>query len=174
MPIYEGKPDSRGVAHRMIDHEREREEYRRHMLGIWGGPKGFASADFAQKPVSPEPPKDQVLPVIRMDWMSRPLEEQIDRIIQNGNVTIVMWKDGTKTVVKKAADEEYNLYAAVAQAVMKKLMGSTSHAHKVIAKKLVVQKPKEKKVKVLVSANLDNIQEAEIENYEGEANEAND
>ena len=120
-------------------------------------------------------PKEERLPVVRLDGYSRILEDQIDRIIQNGPVTIVMWTDGAKTVVRKADDEEYNLYAAVAQAVLKKLIGSTSRAHKVIKKKTVVQKPKEKKIKeieVLQNKNLDNVQE--VINYGGKLNETND
>ena len=127
-------------------------------------------------------PKEEVIPVIRMngrmDWLSRPLEDQIDRIIQNGNATIVMWKDTTKTVVKKAADEEYNLYAAVAQAVLKKLIGSTSRAHKIIKKKTVVQKPKEKKKTVVQKPKEKKIKEVEALpeeiSYGGEINETND
>ena len=120
---------------------------------------------------------EEKIPRVKLGWLVRPLEDQIDRIIQNGDATIIIWADKTKTVVKRAADEDYNLYAAVAQAVMKKLVGSTSRAHKMIRRKTVVQKPKEKKVEVLQNKNLDNVQEAvieEIRTYEGEANEAND
>lgn len=155
---------------------RQRQHYHEMMVGNWA-PPGLGSvahrliADFGT--VEPQPP-EQKLPMVKIDWNTEYLEDQIDRIIQNGDATVVIWKDKSKTVVKRAVDEEYNLYAAVAQAVMKKLMGSTSHAHKVIAKKVVVQKPKEKKVEVLQCKNLDNVQEAEIEKYEGEVNEAND
>lgn len=179
MPMYEGKANSRGLTPRMIE-EREQEEYRRHMMGAWGGPMFAATHtmldSISRNTVTPEPPKEPVLPVIRSNWDSRHLEDYIDRIIQNGDATIVIWKDTSKTVVKRAADEDYNLYAAVAQAVMKKFMGSTSHAHKVIRKKVVVQKPKEPKVMKAESVPAQ-VMEAvfeEIRAYEGEANEAND
>lgn len=161
----------------MRDHREDELRYMTQMFHINPFvPAGHYAVDFGQAPTEPQkemPPAIKLDAHVRMDY----LENLIDRVIQNGDATIVIWRDNSKTVVKRAADEEYNLYAAVAQAVMKKFMGSTSRAHKVIKQKTVVQKPKEPKVKQeLLPAPTPAMEEVlqEIRTYEGEANEAND
>lgn len=64
----------------------------------------------------------------------------IKKVIQNGNATIVFWADRTKTVVKRKNDDIFDLYAAVAQALAKKMYGSTITFHKQIDKNLITQK----------------------------------
>lgn len=49
-----------------------------------------------------------------------------------GNVTIVWWKDGTKTVVRLADGEPYSKFHAFCAAVAKKLFGSASKIQKQI------------------------------------------
>lgn len=49
-----------------------------------------------------------------------------------GNVTIVWWKDGTKTVVRLAEGEPYSKFHAFCAAVTKKLFGSASKIQKKI------------------------------------------
>lgn len=66
------------------------------------------------------------------------------RILKSGNRMIVFWQDGKKTVVKRAADEQDNDYAAFTAALGIKLYGSNS-ALKRIVKSAEVQKPKRKK-----------------------------
>lgn len=56
------------------------------------------------------------------------------RIIRNGPATIVMWKDGTKTIVKKSADTIDDPYGAFCAALAKKVYGSNSRVHKLVAK----------------------------------------
>lgn len=51
------------------------------------------------------------------------------RIIYNDPATIVFWKDGTKTVVKKAAQEPYNKYNAFCAALAKKVYGNNSRVN---------------------------------------------
>lgn len=65
------------------------------------------------------------------------------RILKSGNRTIVFWDDGTKTIVKRAEDEQDNDYAAFTAALGIKLYGSNS-ALKRIAERTEVQKPKKK------------------------------
>lgn len=48
---------------------------------------------------------------------------QIDRVIYNDPATIILWKDGTKTVVKCMEGEEYDPEKGFAMAVLKKLFG---------------------------------------------------
>lgn len=65
----------------------------------------------------------------------------VDRIIKSGNRTIVFWKDGTKTIVKRAEDEADNDYAAFTAALGIKLYGSNSALKRVVSK-VQVQKSK--------------------------------
>ena len=66
------------------------------------------------------------------------------RILKSGNRMIVFWEDGTKTVVKRAEDEEDNDYAAFTAALGIKLYGSNS-ALKRVVRSAEVQKPKKGK-----------------------------
>ena len=54
------------------------------------------------------------------------------KIIRNGPATIVMWPDGTKTVVKRADGEEDNTYSAFCAALAIKIFGSNSKLKKTI------------------------------------------
>lgn len=68
------------------------------------------------------------------------------RILKSGNRTIVFWDDGTKTIVKRAEDEEDNDYAAFTAALGIKCFGSNS-ALKRIVERTETQKPKKQKAK---------------------------
>lgn len=67
------------------------------------------------------------------------------RILKSGDHTIVFWPDGEKTIVKRAADEPDNDYAAFTAALGIKLFGSNSALKRMIERKTVQKKPKEKK-----------------------------
>lgn len=56
-----------------------------------------------------------------------------DRILRSGDATIVFWRDGEKTVVKKASDEEDNEYVAFCSALAKKIFGSNNAVKKIAA-----------------------------------------
>lgn len=62
-------------------------------------------------------------------------ELKVEKIITNGQATIVFWNDRTKTIVKRDNYDEDDLYDAVANALAKKIFGSTSKFHKIIDKK---------------------------------------
>lgn len=68
----------------------------------------------------------------------------IKRIIYSDKHTIVIWEDGSKTIVKCAGDETFDEYTGFCAAVAKKLFKSTSAVKKVIERKkhVVQQKPK--------------------------------
>jgi len=51
----------------------------------------------------------------------------IDKVIFNDPATIIIWKDGTKTVVKTAPGETYNKWAGMALCISKKLYGDRFH-----------------------------------------------
>lgn len=54
------------------------------------------------------------------------------RIIYNNPATIVFWKDGTKTVVKKNEKEKYNSYNAFCAALAKKIYGTNSEVNRIV------------------------------------------
>lgn len=54
------------------------------------------------------------------------------RIIFNYPATVVFWDDGSKTVVKCAADTDSDLYNAFCAALAKKIFGSNSHLKRII------------------------------------------
>ena len=54
------------------------------------------------------------------------------KIIYNNPATIVFWKDGTKTVVKKAPNEKFNTYHAFCAALAKKIFGNNSRVNAVV------------------------------------------
>lgn len=54
------------------------------------------------------------------------------KIIYNPPATIVFWTDGTKTVVKCSAEDEYNEYYGFLCALGKKMFGTNSHIKKII------------------------------------------
>ena len=67
------------------------------------------------------------------------------QIIYNNPATIVFWKDGTKTVVKKAKGEKYNEYNAFCAALAKKIFGNNSKLTKVVKSGIHQNEKKEKK-----------------------------
>lgn len=69
---------------------------------------------------------------------------KIVKVIENKDAVIVFWRDKTKTVVKRMAGDNNDIYSAVAQALAKKIFGSTTHFHKIVDKCHVVQKERAK------------------------------
>lgn len=49
---------------------------------------------------------------------------RIDHILKNGDYTTVIWKDGTKTIIKKASDEPDDPEKALLFAMLKKICGN--------------------------------------------------
>ena len=58
----------------------------------------------------------------------------IEDVIFNPPATVVFWKDGTKTVVKCKADEEFDYEKGLAMAICKKLYGNGYAFHKIFKK----------------------------------------
>ena len=54
------------------------------------------------------------------------------RIIYNNPATIVFWRDGTKTIVKKNEKEKYNSYNAFCAALAKKIFGTNSEVNRIV------------------------------------------
>lgn len=50
----------------------------------------------------------------------------IDRVIFNDPATIILWNDGSKTVVKRSDDDIWDSEKGLCMAIIKKLYGNTS------------------------------------------------
>lgn len=57
---------------------------------------------------------------------------EIDRLIYSGNKTIIIWKDGDKTIVSCGEGEQFDQYTGFCAAIVKKIFGSTTAAKKVM------------------------------------------
>lgn len=55
----------------------------------------------------------------------------IRKVIFNNPATIVLWSDGTKTVVKCGPDDIFDKEKGLAMAIVKKMAGNDSRFHKV-------------------------------------------
>ena len=71
----------------------------------------------------------------------------VDHIIYNDPATIVFWKDGTKTVVKKSPKEPYNKYNAFCAALAKKVYGNNSQVNRLVASGVDTSTKKKKEEK---------------------------
>ena len=70
------------------------------------------------------------------------------RIEKNGIATIVFWEDGTKTVVKRGADEPDSEYAAFTAALAIKTFGSNSAVKRIVAGTKEQESKKKRKTEV--------------------------
>lgn len=60
------------------------------------------------------------------------VDDAIKQIIFSGSKTIVLWKDGTKTIVTCGEGDTYDPYVGFCVAVTKKMFGSTSKVKKIL------------------------------------------
>ena len=67
------------------------------------------------------------------------------KILKNGDYMTVLWNDGTKTIVKRAADEAESDYAAFTAALGIKCFGSNSALKRIVASAEEQGKKKKKK-----------------------------
>jgi hypothetical protein len=74
-------------------------------------------------------------------FVSRYDGDRIKKVIFNDPATIILWKDGTKTVVKCAEGETYDPEKGFAMAFIKYHMGNDNQFHKMFKKYM----PKEEK-----------------------------
>lgn len=63
------------------------------------------------------------------------------KIIRNKRTTIVLWEDGTKTIVRCEMHKPYDAYSAFTAALAKKIYGNNTRLKKMIAEKFVSQIP---------------------------------
>ena len=63
----------------------------------------------------------------------------IDRVIFNDPATIILWNDGSKTVVKRSDDDVWDSEKGFCMAVIKKLYGNTSFIKRFIEQEEEIQ-----------------------------------
>ena len=71
--------------------------------------------------------KDFVVPLSEIGKRKTNTLPKIKKVIFNDPATIVLWDDGTKTIVKCSLDDTYSKWAGLAFCVCKKLMGDDFH-----------------------------------------------
>ena len=83
---------------------------------------------------------DRIDEIVREIEQEEALEEQEDlriqftpkKIIYSDPVTIVFWKDGTKTTVRKMKGTKFNKYNAFTAALAKKILMNNTHVTKIV------------------------------------------
>ena len=60
------------------------------------------------------------------------VDDAIKKIIFSGPKTIILWKDGTKTIVTCGEGDTYDPYVGFCVAVIKKMFGSTSKVKRIL------------------------------------------
>lgn len=71
--------------------------------------------------------KDKILKEeIKPDYIPR-------KILFNDPVSVVFWKDGTKTIVRRAKGEKFNKYTAFTAALAKKIFDNNTTVNKIVA-----------------------------------------
>ena len=73
---------------------------------------------------------------------TKPKVPKIKRVLVNGPATIVFWNDGTKNIVKKHDEDEYNLRQAILEAFYDKVTGITKKDKKAYFNRLLNQNSK--------------------------------
>lgn len=72
-------------------------------------------------------------------FASRRPNFEIDRVIFNNPATVVIWKDGTKTVVKCQENDEYSEEIGLAMCIAKKALGNKGNYNEVFKKWIPVK-----------------------------------
>jgi len=68
-------------------------------------------------------------------------ELSVKQIIYSGPKTVVIWSDGSKTIISCSETDTYDQYAGFCAAVTKKMFGSNSNIKKIIDKYAKVDRP---------------------------------
>ena len=70
----------------------------------------------------------------RRDYMSKPMNLKIKKVIFNAPATIVFWSDGTKTVVKCQNKDVYSKEHGLAMCIVKKVYNNKGNYNDVFKK----------------------------------------
>ena len=68
------------------------------------------------------------------------------KIIRSGDVTVVIWLDGSKTIVRRDPEDADNLHTAFCAALAKKIFGSNTAVKKVIDRQLARSKEERRRI----------------------------
>lgn len=60
------------------------------------------------------------------------VDDAIKQVIFSGPKTIILWKDGTKTIATCGEGDHYDKYVGFCAAVTKKMFGSTTKVKKIL------------------------------------------
>lgn len=97
--------------------------------------------------VNKQPPTQTIEDFIKRYFSPPKPQFSVKKILKNGDYMTVLWADGTKTIVKRAADEPQSDYAAFTAALAIRAMGSNSAVKKEIREKLEYLKKRKSKKK---------------------------
>lgn len=70
------------------------------------------------------------LPWDQPEESKAPNNLEVDKVIFNGNRTIILWNDGTKTMSNPTAGDDFDKYTGFCIAFVKKIFGSSNQAKK--------------------------------------------
>lgn len=79
-----------------------------------------------------EKPKTSINEQLEASFGFKLGELDIKRVIFSDPCTIILWKDGTKTIVRVHEDEKFNPYYGFCAAIVKKMFGSNSKLNKFV------------------------------------------
>ena len=85
------------------------------------------------KPMRPTTDYSSFAPTTFKPSISKPLPT-IDKVLFNNPATIVLWSDGTKTVVKKQDGDAYDPEKGLAMAIAKRALGNEGNYYNEIKK----------------------------------------
>lgn len=68
------------------------------------------------------------------------------KIIRSGDVTVVIWLDGSKTIVRRDPEDADNLHTAFCAALAKKIFGSNTAVKKTIDRQLARSKEERRRI----------------------------
>lgn len=110
-----------------------------YLVGNSGTPYCWVREEWLA-PVEEEKSPEDKIPKVCIDLFYTP-----KRIYKGDGKTVVMWEDGTKTIVKRAEGEPDNDYAAFTAALAIKVYGDNSKVNRIVRMTETVEKRKKRK-----------------------------
>ena len=107
--------------------------------------KGNWLAPVEEKKKSPSKSDLLASLLVTLDDVAKNPKPYPKRIYKGDGKTVVMWEDGTKTIVKRAEGEPDNDYAAFTAALAIKVYGDNSKVNRIVRMTETVEKRKKKK-----------------------------
>lgn len=104
-----------------------------YFMRLWYSEEWLAPAEEEKRP-------EDKIPKVCIDLFYTP-----KHIYKGDGKTVVMWEDGTKTIVKRAEGEPDNDYAAFTAALAIKIYGDNSKVNRIVRMTETVEKRKKKK-----------------------------